>query len=489
MASARLGGAALEASDEFFASRENLVNPARPIWDEDRYTDRGKWMDGWESRRHRAPDYDWCVVRLGLPGVVDGVVVDTAYFRGNYPEECSLDGCAVAEGQTWQEAEWMEILPRRPLQGNFENKFAIECPYRLTHVRLNIYPDGGVARLRVHGQAVPEWMAPGTPPEELDLAALQNGAEALLCSDMFFSSRHNLVMTGHATHMGDGWETRRRRAPGHEWAIVRLATEGIVEQVDVDTSHFKGNAPKTCWIEVCTTDELSAEHAEWRPLLSEVDLSPDRLHRFFRKLEKAGPATHLRVNIAPCGGVARLRAWGVTTENGRIGSALRWLNTLFPAAAAEMLKRCCGSTKWTERMVAARPFTSPDHLFENGDQIWWELEESDWREAFAAHPPIGSRKENVHQDAHASEWSRKEQAGTAATGAAVLTRLEEANREYRDKFGYTFIVCATGRTGDEMLEILETRLRNEPAAEVRRAATEQSAITRLRLEKLLRSPQ
>jgi allantoicase len=305
VAAERLGGRVLLANDEFFAPKENLLKASRPVWREDEYTDRGKWMDGWETRRRRTPGHDWCVIRLGVPAVVHGVVVDTSYFRGNYPEYCSLDACAVAEetapgALAKDERRWIEALPRSPLRGDAENPFPLRYPDRITHLRFNIYPDGGVARLRVHGEPLP---GAGVRPGALvDLAATVNGGLVIECSDMFFGHRHNLILPGRSTHMGDGWETKRRRGPGHDWIVVRLAARGTISRIEVDTDHFKGNAPESCALDVRDGDE-----AVWTELLPRTPLQPHSQHRFD---VQSPDATHARLAIYPDGGVARLRLFG-----------------------------------------------------------------------------------------------------------------------------------------------------------------------------------
>jgi allantoicase len=322
LAAERLGGAVLIANDEFFAPKESLLRAAPAVWKEGEYTDRGKWMDGWETRRRRTPGHDWCIVRLGLPGVVRGVVVDTAFFRGNYPEQCSLEGASVpgvpepealarAPGEAGSGgAQWREILPRSPLAGDSKNAFAIASEERFTHLRFRIYPDGGVARLRVHGEARPDpaRLARG---QVLDLAAMENGGYVVVCSDMFFGHRQNLILPGRSTHMGDGWETRRRRGPGHDWTIVRLAARGSVQRLELDTDHFKGNAPGRCSLEWCDAPGADAaalqSAAKWQPLLPETPLQPHARHAWD---VASAPATHLRLNIFPDGGVARLRVAG-----------------------------------------------------------------------------------------------------------------------------------------------------------------------------------
>ena len=303
LASERIGGAAVAANDEFFAEKENLVKASKPVWLENEYTDRGKWMDGWETRRRREPGHDWCVVRLGLPGVIRGVTVDTAFFKGNFPESCSLEGGEGPDGP------WSEILGRSPLSGDAGNRFPIDDPRRFTHVKLHIHPDGGVARLRVYGLVVPEpdRLRPGS---EVDLAALENGAYVAGASDMFFGPRHNLILPGPSRGMHDGWETKRRRGPGHDWAVVRLGAPGTIRNIEVDTTHFKGNAPGSCSVEVTESDPPGPD-AEWREILPKTPLRANEVHRFDARPLDGPPATHARLNIFPDGGVARLRLFGV----------------------------------------------------------------------------------------------------------------------------------------------------------------------------------
>ena len=317
LAAERAGGAVLLANDEFFAPKEALLKSGPAEWREGVYTERGKWMDGWETRRRRTPGHDWCVVRLGIPGIVRGVVVDTSFFRGNFPESCSIEALTAdgtPELATLPDAAWQEIVPRSPLQGDSRNLFAVEHVAPVTHLRLNIFPDGGVARLRVHGEGhFDRHRYPaGT---EIDLAAAENGASVLLCSDMFFGHRHNLIMPGRSTHMGDGWETRRRRGPGHDWTIVKLAARGVLHRAEVDTDHFKGNAPGSCMLEVCDARNadaaaLAASRDAWRVVLPQTPLQPHARHRF-ADLARVGAATHARLSIYPDGGIARLRLYGM----------------------------------------------------------------------------------------------------------------------------------------------------------------------------------
>src|SRR5690349_5246011 len=212
LAAERLGGAVLAANDEFFAPKENLLKAGEAVWIEGKYTDVGKWMDGWETRRRREPGHDWCLIRLGLPGVPRGVVVDTSFFRGNFPDQCSLEACAVEGHPTADElfgdgVKWTVILPRIQLQGDSRNLFPIEKDIgRVTHLLFRIYPDGGVARLRVHGDVMPDWLRLDRRQSEVDLAGVENGGRVVACSDMFFGNRHNLILPGPPLGMHDGWE-------------------------------------------------------------------------------------------------------------------------------------------------------------------------------------------------------------------------------------------------------------------------------------------
>lgn len=324
LASERAGGAVLLANDEFFAAKEGLIRSAPAEWREGVYTERGKWMDGWETRRRRTPGHDWCILRLGIPGVIRGVVVDTSFFRGNYPESCSIEAATVdgvADPQTIAtNAVWTEILPRTPLEGDSTNAFAVPgAPNArpFTHLRFNIFPDGGVARLRVHGEGVFD-ASRHHPGSEIDLAAAEHGGQVLLVSDMFFGNRHNLIMPGRSTHMGDGWETRRRRGPGHDWSLVKLATRATLHRVEIDTDHFKGNAPGRCMVEICDAPQspnadvqtLAGRVGAWRAIVHETPLEPHARHRF-TDLAQHVPATHARLNIYPDGGIARMRLFGI----------------------------------------------------------------------------------------------------------------------------------------------------------------------------------
>ena len=322
LASARVGGRAIATNDDFFAPMANLVKPEVPVFIPGKYTTRGKWMDGWESRRRRTPGHDWCVVRLGMRGRIRGVNVDTSFFNGNHPAHCSIDALdrsgAISERIASAPGEpWAEILPRAPLRGASSNYFALDeglfADRPWTHVRLNIYPDGGVARLRVYGDAVVDWRRAARGSAPVNLADIRLGGLVIAASDMHFGGKDNMIMPGRAKNMGDGWETRRRRGPGHDWAIVRLGTTGLLTGLEIDTNHFKGNYPDSASVDGCiargaTLADLGS--LDWFEVLPQIKLRPNHQHVFERELRARGPVTHVRLNIFPDGGISRFRVYG-----------------------------------------------------------------------------------------------------------------------------------------------------------------------------------
>jgi allantoicase len=313
LASRRFGGTVMWATDELFAEKENLVNPWTPAHRAETFGPKGQVYDGWETRRHREPGDDKAIVRLGLAGMVTGVVVDTAFFKGNYPPFVSVEACSVpgypsaAELAGLDDVDWDVLVERAPAAGDTENFFTVNSSRRYTHVRLTQHPDGGVARLRVHGTPVPDPAL--LDLASLDLGALENGAVVTGCSNKFYSSPNNLFSPGLAAHQAEGWETARRRDDGNDWVTVRLAGAGIVRFADVDTSNLKGNAPG--WASISGRDT----YGEWVDLLPKTRLQPDTRHRF--ALADGPEVTEARLDIYPDGGLARLRLFGALTDRGR----------------------------------------------------------------------------------------------------------------------------------------------------------------------------
>ena len=318
LASERVGGETLSCSDDFFAEMENLLKAGRGTFIDDKYTQRGKWMDGWESRRSYGRDngreFDWCIIRLGISGVIRGFDIDTNYFRGNAPQTVSVEACTSA-GQPDESSVWHTVLDKSDVAAHSPNLFEIVNTQPWTHVRLNMFPDGGIARFRVYGDADVNWND-FVEGELIDLASIKNGAKALLVSDMFFSDKNNLIMPGRGKDMGDGWETKRRRDPGPDWSIVKLATQGNVEKVVVDTCHFKGNFPDTFTLEGINTssDDFNDANAEldWQPIIPQTTLYAHREHLFINEIvaDRLQQFTHVKLSIYPDGGISRMRVFG-----------------------------------------------------------------------------------------------------------------------------------------------------------------------------------
>ncbi|SUA79964.1 allantoicase [Nocardia otitidiscaviarum] len=321
------------ASDESFEERENLINPWEPRFSAETFGPKGQEYDGWETRRRRSPGHDWAIIRLGMPGIIRGVVVDTAWFKGNYPPFASVEACRVSgypsAAQLNSTADWVEIVPRTALGGDARHEIPVSDDRIFTHVRLNIHPDGGVARLRVHGEVVPD-------PDLLagltvDLAALENGARALSCSNLFYSAADNMLAPGLARNQAEGWETARRRDDGNDWALIRLAAQGTPELIELDTTNLMFNAPgevRLLGIDHSGDEPLPpADSADWFELLPRTAVQPDTPHRFRVAAEAKRPATHARLDIYPDGGVARLRILGSLTQAGTDALTARWSGT------------------------------------------------------------------------------------------------------------------------------------------------------------------
>jgi allantoicase len=313
LAQPRLGGAAIRTSDEFFAPKERMLNPDPAVFIPGKYDDNGKWMDGWESRRKRGEGHDFCIVRLGRSGTIKGVDIDTSHFTGNYPPAASIDAWH-GDADPDEDASWTQILAPTNLKGNAHHFLPIDSDKIWSHLRLNIYPDGGVARLRVFGQIHIDW-SKADRKSLIDLAAMENGGRAIAWNDAHYGRPQNLIAPGRATSMADGWETRRRREPGNDWAILALGHRGTIRRIEVDTAHFKGNYPDRCSIQAAnvaggTEDSLVTQAMFWRVLLPEQKLEMNRIHRFEREIVDLGAITHVRLNIIPDGGVSRLRLHG-----------------------------------------------------------------------------------------------------------------------------------------------------------------------------------
>src|SRR6202046_3720377 len=313
VADARLGAVALYATDDFFAAKERMLQPGEPEWRAGVYDDHGKWMDGWESRRRRDEGHDHCVVKLAAPSTLAAFDIDTRYFTGNYPPFASVQACRV-DGGPGANTQWSVLLPQSPIAGNQRNFFTLQSAGVWTHLKLNIFPDGGVARFRAYGSVHFDWHGVATNGP-VDLAAALHGGRALACSDEHYGSMHNVLLPGRGASMADGWETRRRREPGYDWVILQLGHRGKIRHVDIDTAHFKGNFPHQVSVQAALLrgewdGHLVSQSIYWQSLLEPQFLKADSEQRFQAVLRDIGSLSHVRVNIHPDGGVSRVRLFG-----------------------------------------------------------------------------------------------------------------------------------------------------------------------------------
>ena len=322
LASEKIGGQVVYSTDDFFAEKENLIKEGRGIFIPDKYTDHGKWMDGWESRRKRTPGHDWAVIKLGAPGIVKGFEIDTNHFLGNHPPFASVEAIHLDNDlESWSRAdelEWNEVLEKSPLDPGSQHNFEINSDTVYTHIRLHIYPDGGVARFRVYGEVFKDWSGVNSE-DTIDLALVNNCGKTLFCNDMFFSNMGNLITPTKGKNMGDGWETKRNRTPNNEdFVILKLGHPGKIQKIIVDTKHFKGNYPDSCAIDACYSDNdesVISDSQKWTALLPRQKLEADREHYFESEIIKIEqPITHIKLKIYPDGGISRLRILGTIKQ-------------------------------------------------------------------------------------------------------------------------------------------------------------------------------
>lgn len=358
LASRALGGGVVYTNDELFAEAANLLKPTPAVFSADDFGHKGKVYDGWETRRRREPGEDYVIVRLGAGGVVRGVMIDTAWFKGNYPPEASVEAASYegypSAGELRQ-ALWQTLVPRSPIKGHFPNEFQVTSPHRFTHVKLTIYPDGGVARFRVYGQVQAD---PRVVPRIFDLAALENGGRVIGCSDMFYSSPVNLILPGKARSMGEGWENARRRGPGHDWVEFELVAPGVVRLAEIDSTHFVGNCPREASLQ--GRDARSSRPDEWFDLVPLKRLQPDTVHRY--RVSDERELTHVRLDVYPDGGLARVRVFGEVSDATHDELALRWFNALTPAHAEWVGISAGLDAAASAKLAAGRPLAQAGDL-------------------------------------------------------------------------------------------------------------------------------
>lgn len=317
-----VGAEVLAASDEFFGPKEDLIKTSAPVVAPEQFTAHGRWVDGWETQRRRGErsveGHDWCIIKLGLPGAIRAVAVDPSHFQGELPSYVSLEAAVLADGTSIDGAVWKPVLGLVRLQGGIHNYFELPEYVRSTHVRFNLHPDGGVARLHVYGKVSPDWDRLRGSGEAVDLASVVNGGTVIGASDSFFGSRGNLIAPGRPSGPGQGWETRRRRGPGYDWIVVKLGQPCVPEAIQVETEFYRGNFPEACSIDSCFEGEepevlfkedLLTGRIEWRQILPQTELTAHTVHRFERELAGSPMCSHVRLNIYPDGGISRLRVF------------------------------------------------------------------------------------------------------------------------------------------------------------------------------------
>ena len=311
LADDRIGAEIMDCSDDFFAEAKRMLQFTSPIFVEDKFDEHGKWMDGWETRRKRHTGYDWAIIKLGVAGKIKALDIDTTFFTGNYPASAAVEACYAPDGEL-SHIEWQNILKNNLLGPSDHHIFNIDTEQVFTHIRLNIYPDGGVARFRVYGEVQ---IQVKDSTQTLDLLALENGGRVIAYSDAHFGHPRNLINPGRGINMGDGWETKRRRAPGFDWCILALGQSGHIEKIDIDTAHFKGNFPaqvsiQAIHVEDATDQQLIPQSMFWPFLLEAQDMQMDHIHTFVEEILKQEKISHLRINMIPDGGISRIRLWG-----------------------------------------------------------------------------------------------------------------------------------------------------------------------------------
>jgi allantoicase len=319
LASPKMETKIIAVSDEFFGKATRMLNDKEPVFIEDKFDNHGKWMDGWESKRRRDGGNDWAILKLGSPGIISKIIIDTSYFTGNFPPYFSLEGL-YSETDPKEDADWKTLIGKTNLIGDSANNFELDTKETLNFLRLQIFPDGGIARIRLFGEVKYDWDQFNSN-EIIELSSLKLGGSILAYNNAHYGDVSALLSEGRGKTMGDGWETRRRREPGNDWIIIRLAQKGNIEKIEIDTAHFKGNYPDRASIQATsidkniTTKDLIQNSENWTIILDETKLSADNIHTYKINSNSKNAATHIRLNIYPDGGVSRLRIFGTKLDD------------------------------------------------------------------------------------------------------------------------------------------------------------------------------
>ena len=313
LAQSRLGTKVVDKTDEFFAPAKRIINPWAPVFKEGVFDKHGKWMDGWETRRKRNKGHDYLVLKLGKPGKIHKVDIDTSYFSGNQPSKVSLEACFSKKKLPNKNSKWVKILNKKSTKPNSHHFFIIKSKFTFTHVKLNIYPDGGIARLRIYGFME---IKKKFGKKIINLTSVLNGAVPIACNNEHFGRAENILAPGIGKNMGDGWETRRSRGTNFDWLIIKCATTGKINKIQIDTHHFKGNYPDKCSLQAAylsnkiSNKTIVDRSKKWKLLLNKAKLNAHKKHNFQNKLMKNKKVNYIKINIYPDGGISRIRAFG-----------------------------------------------------------------------------------------------------------------------------------------------------------------------------------
>ena len=314
LAQSRLGSKIVYKTDEFFAPAKRIINPWPPVFKEGVFDKHGKWMDGWETKRRRNKGYDYLIIRLGKEGKISRVNIDTTHFNGNQPNTASLQACHCKKNIPGKKIKWVTILKKKRIKPNTHNVFGIKNKSVFTHIKLNIFPDGGVARLRLFGEMVVKKLSFGK--KIINLSSLLNGASIVTCNNEHFGKAENILAPGSGKNMGDGWETRRSRGKNFDWLIIKLGRTGTINRIEIDTHHFKGNYPDMCSVQATYVPNKISNYSvvkksnKWKSLLNKVKLKANKKHSFNNKTMQKNKINYIKINIYPDGGISRIRTFG-----------------------------------------------------------------------------------------------------------------------------------------------------------------------------------
>ena len=311
LAQPRLGTKVIYKTDDFFASANRIISPTNPIFKEGVFDKHGKWMDGWESRRKRTSGHDYIILKLGKPGKISKIDVDTSHFNGNQPAMISVEGAQSISNKINQ-LKWITLIPKKKVKADSHHFFSVKNKKIFNYIKFNIFPDGGVARLRLYGSIA---KSKKFKNKKINLASLLDGASIIACNNEHFGKAENILAPGRAKNMGDGWETRRRRDKGHDWLILNSIDGSAIDKIEISTHHFKGNFPSHCSLQAAYLSPKSSKQivnssSKWKYLLKNTKLSANKTHRFKNSLMKKGKINHIKINIFPDGGISRFRIFG-----------------------------------------------------------------------------------------------------------------------------------------------------------------------------------